>query len=97
METRQEAGRAVRIQRAGRVNRLLARGIASHGQFIRDAGNPDRIAGQLRRNIDAHKNLCTHITPDHPVARNQLASNSLLYRLKVSIFKAILPLLRAQL
>jgi putative cardiolipin synthase len=55
------------------------------------------IARQLRRNIDAHKSLCTHITADQPIARNSLTPNSPFQRLKVSLFKALLPLLRAQL
>jgi cardiolipin synthase C len=54
-------------------------------------------ARQLRNNIDAHKSICTHITADQPVAREQSTPNSPLQRLKVSIFKALLPLLRAQL
>jgi putative cardiolipin synthase len=54
-------------------------------------------ARQLRNNIEAHKHICTHITADQPIAREQAASKSPLQRLKVSIFKALLPLLRAQL
>jgi len=54
-------------------------------------------ARQLRNNIEAHKRICTHITAEHPVARDQTASNSPPQRLKVSIFKALLPLLHGQL
>jgi cardiolipin synthase C len=54
-------------------------------------------ARQLRNHIEAHKRNCTHITAEQPIAREQAASKPPLQRLKVSIFKALLPLLRAQL
>jgi putative cardiolipin synthase len=58
---------------------------------IRDS----KTARQLRNNIEAHKRVCTHITADQPVARAQTTSAA--QRLKVSFFKALLPLLRGQL
>jgi putative cardiolipin synthase len=54
-------------------------------------------ARQLRHNIEAHKASSTRITADRLVPQNQPNSAPFLQRLKVSIFKALLPILRAQL
>jgi putative cardiolipin synthase len=52
---------------------------------------------QLRRYIDAHKAMCTHITAATPIAADEGVALSPLQRLKVSVLKLLLPLLRGQL
>jgi putative cardiolipin synthase len=54
-------------------------------------------AKRLARYIEAHKPSCTHITPNQLVAPNESERLPLAKRMKVSFFKALLPLLRGQL
>jgi putative cardiolipin synthase len=58
---------------------------------------PDEAtAQQLRRNINAHKENCTHITPEHLVGPD-LSHPSFPKRVKRSFLKMLMPLLHAQL
>lgn len=52
---------------------------------------------QLRRNISAHKTNCHHVTMDHLTAPDQSARQPFGKRLKISVLKVFLPVLRAQL
>ena len=54
-------------------------------------------ARQLSRYINAHKPNCTHITLKQLVAPNESKRLPFAKRLKVSVLKALLPLLRGQL
>jgi len=57
----------------------------------------EATAQQLRRNISAHKSNCTHITPDQLNAHDQSRERPFFQRLKLSVLKVFLPVLRAQL
>ena len=59
--------------------------------------NDEATAKRLAHYIEAHKASCTHITPNQLVAPNESERLSLARRMKVSLLKALLPLLRGQL
>ena len=59
--------------------------------------NDEVTARQLARYINAHKPNCTHITPAQLVAPNESEQLSAGKRFKISLLKALLPLLRGQL
>ena len=59
--------------------------------------NDEVTARQLSRYINAHKANCTRITPQQLVAPKESERLPLGKRIKVSIMKALLPLLRGQL
>ncbi len=59
--------------------------------------NDEVTARQLARYINAHKPNCTHITSSQLVAPNESERLPAGKRFKVSVLKALLPLLRGQL
>ena len=59
--------------------------------------NDEVTARQLARYINAHKPNCTHITPAQLVAPNESEQLSAGKRFKISLLKALLPLIRGQL
>ena len=59
--------------------------------------NDEATARQLARYINAHKPNCTHITFAQLVAPNESEQLPAGKRFKVSLLKALLPLLRGQL
>ena len=54
-------------------------------------------AKQLRHNIGIHMRNCVQITPDHLIPDDLLSKPSVWIRMKVSLLKIILPLLRTNL